>query len=122
MKIIFNVNEIKTITKVIEKVSRSGEEMLGITDLFFGDNQTLDENAIKEFNEKYTNVASITKTDDEYVFWYNEEIVSGLIELTGDAVIESFDVIKYAIKTFMAFKATKIDVFINKIENLIKGK
>lgn len=118
MKIIFNANEIGTITKVVEKVSVNGGVMFDIDR--FG--ITLDEKAINEFNEEYANVASITKKEDEYVFWYNEEIVCDLVELTGDAVIECFDIIKYAYKTFQAFKVMKVDVFVNKVKNLIKGK
>ena len=79
---------------------------------------------IRAFNEKYKGIASITYLEKErvYIFEYDEDVVCDSIELFVDGVIQFYDVVKYGVKAFLAFKNVNIKEFATKVYNKLRGE
>ena len=75
---------------------------------------------IKEFNKDTKGVITITKDNGLITIDYNEDFVVSTVGLAEDFVVDFFDVIKYGIKTFIAFGAVKITAYKEKILSLMK--
>lgn len=125
MKIILSKNEINTIMGCVDSINREVNEVFGMVEkvaIKTSDGYVITKEKIDSFNAHYKGIAKITYCETEvntiYTFEIFEEVTCSYIKLLGDAVKESFDVIKYGIKTFIAFKATKVKSFINKMKEI----
>lgn len=77
---------------------------------------------IKRFNDDTKGLVVMTKDENNNIILeYNEEYVIATAELTSDFITDFFDVIKYGIKTFIAFGAIKLNKYKEKIESLLEG-
>ena len=127
MKMVFTEKEMTSVVGVIRNVG------VGITDSFKLFGQDFDElaelvalngltdEAIKEINDMSQGIVVITRADGIITIDYNEEYVVATVDLTSDFITDFFDVIKYSVKTFIAFGAIKFKKYEEKVDSLIKN-
>lgn len=129
MKIIFTEREVDAIVGVIRSVG------VGITDSvkLFGDDfdelkklvalKGLTGETIKEINDASQGIIVITKDSNGLItIDYNEEYVVATVNLASDFITDFFDVIKYSVKTFIAFGAIKFKKYKEKISKFLESK
>lgn len=128
MKMVFTEREVNCIVGVIRSIG------IGITDSFKLFGQDFDELAelvalngltdetIKEINDASQGIIVITRDSNGLItIDYNEEYVVATVDLASDFIDDFFDVIKYGIKTFIAFGAIKFKKYEEKVDSLIKN-
>ena len=127
MKMVFTEKEMTSVIGVIRNVG------VGITDSFKLFGQDFDElaelvalngltdEAIKEINDMSQGIVVITRADGIITIDYNEEYVVATVDLASDFIDDFFDVIKYGIKTFIAFGAIKFKKYEEKVNSIIKN-
>ena len=128
MRIIFTENEVNSIVNAINTVGSGiasscrllGENVDELTKMIAING--INDETIAKFNEECAGLIVISKNaDDSTVFIdFNEEYVIATTELTTYFIDDFFDVIKYGIKTFIAFGAVKFDQYKTKIKMLLK--
>lgn len=128
MKMVFTEKEMNSVVGVIRNVG------VGITDSFKLFGQDFDELAelvalngltdetIKELNDASQGIIVITRDSNGLItIDYNEEYVVATANLASDFITDFFDVIKYSVKTFIAFGAIKFKKYEEKVDSLIKN-
>lgn len=127
MKMVFTEKEMNSVVGVIRNVG------VGITDSFKLFGQDFDEltelvalngltdETIKEINDMSQGIVVITRADGIITIDYNEEYVVATANLASDFITDFFDVIKYSVKTFIAFGAIKFKKYEEKVDSLIKN-
>lgn len=131
MKIVLTGKEVKAGSGIVNQLvngANSIATVLGeaLENLSVGDE--ISDETIAETNKLMRGICTITKyentknpDDTQYEFSISEEYVCDCCDLTRDFVIDAFDVIKYAVKTFKAFMALSVKPFVDKYQKIVSA-
>lgn len=124
MKITLTALEIKAGNGILEQVIAGANSIavtLGDAVTNISTHGTISDEDIAEFNSTMNGIVVITKNGDEFEFNISEQFVIDSCDLTRDAVIELYDVLKYAVKTFKAFMALSVKPFVDKYQKIVEN-
>lgn len=126
MKFIFNVNERNAVGNLLENVGLELHQVALIIDGMedcstrvltpeeFGFNQAISDEAMKEINEEYGHIMTITKTGEEYIVWLNDRFFCESMKLYNDGLVEIIRGVCGVIKTMKLFFITRVEPFFKK--------